>query len=620
MTTPEHTTAEAMGVVLARMTRLVASATTTEEAAGLAAPLLLTLTGASSVTVARLLVEGPQILAHAGEAIDLEALAPDLHSLDAEFTDLTPQSEWAGTAQARCSAMALPDVKTVLVLGWGSEHAPSDWTTPAVAALATAVGRIVAEGDLKDLQSRVDNAQALANMGDYDWHIATDTNRWSDQLYRIYGHEPGAFNASYERFLGMIHPEDREMITGVHQQAYASGEPYAMIERIVRPDGELRYLSSNGQVIMDANGTPVRMRGTCVDITARVLAEQARERLAQRFRQLVEVAPDAILVCDDQGQVLQANARSTVLLGGDPVGHMIGGFFDDAVVEGQGIEALCLDGTTVPLDVVIAPLSEDEEESLRAVFLMDARPRLANEALAASFREAQLRRRQAMEINDNVVQGLTAAVYAVEAGNVAAAAVYLERTLTSARRIMSDLLDQLDGQDLQPGDLVRGLPSTLEGPSPVSYPAALRSPSPPMPEPAPAQQFGRPTTRRVLVVDDSDDLRMLLRMKIDLDATCEVVGEAADGEEAIRLAAALQPDVVLLDLSMPRMDGLEALPLIRAASTDTSVIVLSGFDHRMMAEKALAAGASRYVEKGAALDDLCSLIDDVLELRPAPGS
>ena len=93
-------------------------------------------------------------------------------------------------------------------------------------------------------------------MGDYDWHIATDTNAWSDQLYRIYGHEPQSFNASYERFLAHIHPEDRERITAIHQRAYASGEPYEMIERIVRPSGEVRYLASNGQVIKDEDRQP----------------------------------------------------------------------------------------------------------------------------------------------------------------------------------------------------------------------------------------------------------------------------------------------------------------------------------------------------------------------------
>ena len=51
-----------------------------------------------------------------------------------------------------------------------------------------------AEEALRDLQARVDNAQQLANMGDYDWEIASDTNRWSDQLFRIYGHEPQSFS------------------------------------------------------------------------------------------------------------------------------------------------------------------------------------------------------------------------------------------------------------------------------------------------------------------------------------------------------------------------------------------------------------------------------------------
>ncbi len=97
-----------------------------------------------------------------------------------------------------------------------------------------------AAADLVDLQHRVDNAQQLANMGDYDWHVATDTNTWSDQLYRIYGYEPQEFNASYAVFLEHIYPDDRDMVTSTHQRAYATGEPYQMIERIVRPDGEVR--------------------------------------------------------------------------------------------------------------------------------------------------------------------------------------------------------------------------------------------------------------------------------------------------------------------------------------------------------------------------------------------
>ena len=74
---------------------------------------------------------------------------------------------------------------------------------------------------------------------------------------------------------------------------------------------------------------------------------------------------------------------------------------------------------------------------------------------------------------------------------------------------------------------------------------------------------------------------------------------ATDG---IRLAESLQPAVVLLDLAMPRMDGLSALPQILKVAPDTRVIVLSGFDQEHMAERALAAGAHGYLEKGLRMD------------------
>ena len=157
-------------------------------------------------------------------------------------------------------------------------------------------------------------------MGDYDWHIPTDTNRWSDQLFRIYGHEPQSFNPSYERFLSLVHPDDRERITALHQQAYGSGEPWQVIERIVRPDGEVRHLLTNGEVVMGPDSVPVRMRGTCIDITDRVLADEEKAQIAARFQSLVESAPDAILVLDEDQRILGCNPRAPRDPRGRPAG------------------------------------------------------------------------------------------------------------------------------------------------------------------------------------------------------------------------------------------------------------------------------------------------------------
>ena len=584
---------------LSDLAHACASATESDPLLTLVLPHLLELADAQTAVVLRRRADEVTIAFQAGDDLPMADPSEVFHEAGEELSDVPVPDGWTAPGVARAAARRLPGHLGVLVLGWAPQATPGPWLDVAVVMIDGALSRLDAEERFWDLVNRVDNAQQLANMGDYDWHIASDTNRWSDQLYRIYGHEPQAFNASYERFISHIHPDDRDRIMGIHQEAYATGNPYQMIERIVRPDGQIRYLSSNGQVVMDGEGKPVRMRGTCIDITDRILAEQARERSANRFRNLVESSPDAILVIDAHGAILQSNGRAGDLLGGDPVGRTISEVLPEhGAAPGRGLEAVSLDGRPLRLDVVVAELSRETEEGLVAAFLHDASTRLASEAMAASLREVQVRRKQAIEINDNVVQGLTAAVYALEHGNADASASYLQRTLASARRMMNDLLDPLNGEDLEAGDLVRAAPSSLG-----DVGAELLSP------PAPPAPNGR---RRVLIADDSDDVRMLIRMKLELGSTCEVAGEAADGEEAVALAGELRPDLVLLDLAMPRMDGLQALPLIRDAAPDARVVVLSGFDENTLADKALAAGAVRYVEKGVALDDLAAVIDEAL--------
>jgi DNA-binding NarL/FixJ family response regulator len=104
---------------------------------------------------------------------------------------------------------------------------------------------------------------------------------------------------------------------------------------------------------------------------------------------------------------------------------------------------------------------------------------------------------------------------------------------------------------------------------------------------------------RVIVCDDTPQVRVLIKTELSLEPDMIVVGEAVNGAEAIDLARSEQPDVVLLDLGMPVMDGLEALPEIKEAAPTARVIVYSSFEVSEMAEKAVAAGASRYIEKSA---------------------
>jgi PAS domain S-box-containing protein len=514
--------------------------------------------------------------------------------------------EWSDAGLNHALLRRLPGHLGVLNLGWKSYEESQEADAVLAAATAIVVGalaRQVAESELADLVARVANAQRLASMGDYDWHIASDTNRWSDQLYRIYGFEPQTFNASYERFLASVHPDDRERIQEIHQQAYATGEPYTMIERIVRPSGEVRYLASNGQVLMDASGAPERMRGTCVDITERILAEHEVEEVAARFEGLVNASPYAIVMVDEPGTIVQANPRATELLEADPTGRRLEEFGLDLTRTGLAVSARSLTGRELVLDVSATDLGDADARSGHALFLADATTRLDREAMAQRLGEAQQRRRQALEINDNVVQGLSAAMLALEEKPDPVVFEYIDRTLAAARRMMDGLVEPT-GPHLVPGDLVRTHAATLD-PRGAHGAEAASTDRPPEDRPPSAQP-------RVLVVDDAEDIRMLLRLRLDRSGEYQVVGEAADGLEAIEQARALQPDVVLLDIAMPRMDGLEALPQIRAAVPDVRVIVLSGFSRETLEQDALAAGADRYLLKGTRTPELLEALASVL--------
>jgi DNA-binding NarL/FixJ family response regulator len=103
----------------------------------------------------------------------------------------------------------------------------------------------------------------------------------------------------------------------------------------------------------------------------------------------------------------------------------------------------------------------------------------------------------------------------------------------------------------------------------------------------------------VLICDDNDSIRKLLRTVVGNDPGLRVVGEAADGNEAIVEAIALRPDVILLDLAMPNRSGLEALPELRRVAPDARIVVLSGFASAKVGEEVIELGAASYVEKGA---------------------
>ena len=119
----------------------------------------------------------------------------------------------------------------------------------------------------------------------------------------------------------------------------------------------------------------------------------------------------------------------------------------------------------------------------------------------------------------------------------------------------------------------------------------------------------------VFLVDDVPELRELIKFGMEDDPGFEVVGEAGDGRSALEGIAETQPAAVLLDLSMPDMNGLEAILEVRKGDPDVAIVVLSGFSADRMSAPAIERGADGYVEKGTPMQELREAIRTAVVAR-----
>lgn len=122
---------------------------------------------------------------------------------------------------------------------------------------------------LRQLERRFAEVERMAAVGSWEWDVPSNTVTWSPELYRIYGRTPENFEATYEGFLAVVHPDERDAIHETVQRAYETGESYRLEHRIVRPDGRIRWLHSRGDVTRDDAGNSVRIAGVVIDITDR---------------------------------------------------------------------------------------------------------------------------------------------------------------------------------------------------------------------------------------------------------------------------------------------------------------------------------------------------------------
>ena len=184
-----------------------------------------------------------------------------------------------------------------------------------------------AEEALRESAARLRLAQDSAGAGMWDWDFGTGKLEWSEELFRLFGLDPATHEASFESWGAVIHPEDRQLAERRIEAAVANHAPLASEYRVVLPSGEVRWISALGQALYDADGTPLRMSGICIDISGVKQVEDDLRQSENRYRTLFESMAEGFalheMILDGQGRpvdyrFLEVNPSFARLTGLDP--------------------------------------------------------------------------------------------------------------------------------------------------------------------------------------------------------------------------------------------------------------------------------------------------------------
>ena len=159
-------------------------------------------------------------------------------------------------------------------------------------------------------QELLNEAQRLGQLGSWELNLVSGELRWTDEVYRIFELDPAQFTPSYENFLNVIHPDDRDKVNRAYTQSLEDRQPYDIEHRLLFADGRIKWVHEHCSSEFDASGKPLRSVGAVQDVTEQYLAAEELRVAAVTFE-----AQDAILITDADANILRVNRAFEALSG-----------------------------------------------------------------------------------------------------------------------------------------------------------------------------------------------------------------------------------------------------------------------------------------------------------------
>jgi PAS domain S-box-containing protein len=516
---------------------------------------------------------------------------------------------------------------------------------------------------LRESEERLKEAQRIGHIGDWSLDVNSGSMTWSDEVFRIYGQQPGQFSPTYQSFLNRIHPHDRERVEQLERKAFATGEQTSLDHRIILPDDSVRWVHKDIVTVPDEQGDPLRMMGTVQDITQRKLAEEALVKAKEEAESASRAKSQFLSSMSHElrtpmnailgfGQLLETESLNAeqhefveeILNAGQHLLELINEVLDLAKIE-QGRIDLSLEsvGLQSILDeclMLIQPLAQARHIKLQ----------LDHNAL-----ENVIVRTDATRLKQVIVNLLSNAVkYNYNHGHVHIALSNVANDM--ARLCIADsgpgIAEEYQSVLFTPFSRLGADSSSIEGSGIglalsknlielmgggigfesqagagsrfwVDVPLDAHTGQTSTQEPSrttPGEQQHASGHHTILYIEDHPANLRLVAQVLSRRNDIHLI-TAHDPVLGLELAFNRGPDLILLDINLPGMDGYQVLERLRAMGKTQHIPVIAVSANAMPSdiEKGQAAGFSDYIVKPLNVPDLLRAVDSALRALAEPG-